>query len=349
VTEEIPPEAHKSPLKILLIAGGIFIFLLLLGAGGFFLVNPPLSPANQTQTVDAIRVGVLSTMTAQAHIETQVAESIYQTMTALAPTSTPTPTSSPTPLPTPTSAFPAGTLKQNPGDGEQLVFIPAGEFTMGINTKSIPGPENPAHTVYTNPYWIYQTQVTNAMFAKCMAAGICVKQVGNVDPHFANPAYANHPVVYVTWDEALGYCAWQGGRLPTEAEWEKAARGTSNRFFPWGEISAGPDVTNADNSVGDTTAVGSYPKYPSFYGLLDMGGNVREWVMDWYSETYYQESPKDNPTGPATGQKKVLRGASFSDPYPFSQTVRRLSHAPGSPGINRGFRCVIPVNNIKIP
>lgn len=337
MSEHPPSDERKSLVRFALIAGGVVFLLILMGVGGFFLVNPPLSPANQTQTVDAILAGAVSTMTAQAQMKTYVAESINKTMTALAPTATSTP------LPTPTSAFPAGTLKQSPGDGVQLVFIPAGEFTMGSNSASGKlGPENPAHTVYTDAYWIYQTQVTNAMFAKCFDAGVCLKHVGALDTHFTNPAYANHPVVYVTWDEALAYCKWQGGRLPTEAEWERAARGTSDRFYPWGEITAGADVTNANNTVGDTTAVGSYPKYTSFYGLLDMGGNVREWVMDWYSETYYQESPKNNPTGPETGTKKVLRGAGFYDPYPYAQTVRRFAHVPDSPGINRGFRCVIP-------
>jgi formylglycine-generating enzyme required for sulfatase activity len=343
MSETIPPEEKKSSLRIIIITVVSLFGIILLGAGGFFLVNPPQSPADQTQTAEAVRDAVLITMTARAQIETEVAFSIFQTMTALAPTSTPTITPTATPPATPTNAFPPGTLQQNPGDGEQLVFIPAGEFTMGTNASSAQALEKPAHTVYTDPFWIYQTQVTNAMFAKCIAAGSCVKGAGGVDPHFTNPTYANHPVVYVTWDEAISYCAWQGGRMPTEAEWEKAARGTSSRFYPWGEISAGPEITNANNSVGNTTAVGSYPKYPSFYGLLDMGGNVREWVMDWYSETYYSESPKYNPTGPADGAKRVLRGASYFDPYEMAQSTNRLAHAPGSAGNNRGFRCVIPI------
>jgi len=343
MSETIPPEKRKFSLKIILIISVVILGVILLATGGFLLVNPPLSPVKQTQTVEAAKVIVISTMTAQARIETEVAFGIYQTMTAQAPTFTPTVTNTPTPAATPTNAYPPGTLQLNPGDGVQLVFIPAGEFTMGSNTKGVQGPENPAHTVYTDPFWIYQTQVTNAMFMKCMEAGSCQKPAGEVDEHDTNPLFANHPAVYVTWDEALSYCTWQGGRLPTEAEWEKAARGTSDRFYPWGEISKAPYIANVDNLIGTTTQVGSFAKYPSFYGLLDMGGNVREWVMDWYSETYYSESPKYNPTGPADGDRKVLRGASYFDPYEMAQSTNRLAHAPGSAGINRGFRCVIPI------
>jgi sulfatase modifying factor 1 len=226
----------------------------------------------------------------------------------------------------------------NPKDGEEMVFIPAGEFMIGANTSF-------AHEVYTDPYWAYQTQVTNAMFTRCVEAGQCNKSALSVDIHYADPTFAQHPVVYVTWYDALHYCRTQGGRLPTEAEWEKAASGPSGRFYPWGEITAGPELTNADNSVGDTTPVGTYAKYPSYYGLYDMGGNVREWVMDWYSENYYGVSPWNNPTGPETGEKKVLKGAGFFDPYPYAQTAGRTGHVPSSPGINRGFRCVIPIKN----
>jgi formylglycine-generating enzyme required for sulfatase activity len=224
----------------------------------------------------------------------------------------------------------------NSKDGEQMVFVPAGEFKIGASTAF-------AHAVFTDPFWAYQTQVTNEMFARCVEAGQCHKSAQEVDTHYADPAYAQHPVVYVTWYDALQYCQAQGGRLPSEAEWEKAAAGTSGRFYPWGEITAGPELTNADNSVGETTAVGTYAKYPSYYDLYDMGGNVREWVMDWYSEAYYRESEWDNPAGPETGEKKVLKGAGFFDPYPYAQTAARTGHVPGSPGINRGFRCVIPI------
>ena len=226
--------------------------------------------------------------------------------------------------------------KSNPKDVAPLVFVPAGAFKIGANTSF-------AHEVYTDPFWAYQTQVTNAMFARCVEKGECKKSALQVDMHYPDPAYAQHPVVYVTWYDALEYCQAQGGRLPTEAEWEKAASGTSGRFYPWGEISAGPDLTNADNVVGDTTPVGTYADYPSYYGLFDMGGNVREWAMDWYSEPYYGESPWDNPSGPQTGEKKVLKGAGFFDAYPYAQTSGRTGHVPGSPGINRGFRCIIPI------
>ncbi len=145
-------------------------------------------------------------------------------------------------------------------DGMVMVEIPAGEFNMGKDDDII-GADSPRHTVYLDTYWIDKTDVTNEMFAKCVQAGKCTFNIQHAatDIHFGNPDYADHPVVYVTWYQAVAYCQWAGRRLPTEAEWEKAARGTDGRIFPWGRKPVDSRLANYNDVVGDTTPVGNYP------------------------------------------------------------------------------------------
>ena len=277
--------------------------------------------------------------------------SIEQTLTAI-PTITPaimaegTPISAELPEFTAT-AIPAPNSSEgetlNPLDGMRLIYIPAGEFLMGSSKydRDLETNEVPQHSVTLDAYWISRTQVTNAMYNQCVAAGACVYSASHeINPRYLDPAYSDHPVVYVTWQSAVNYCTWSGGRLPTEAEWEKAARGTDGQKFPWGNDSAAAELANAGNVIGDTTPTGQYPDGASPYGVLDMGGNVREWVWDWYDPYYYQYALENNPAGPAEGEKKVLKGASFSDIYRFTRPANRLAHDPTSPGANRGFRCV---------
>jgi formylglycine-generating enzyme required for sulfatase activity len=225
-------------------------------------------------------------------------------------------------------------------DSMVMVEIPAGEFNMGKDDDII-GADSPRHTVYLDTYWIDKTDVTNEMFAKCVQAGKCTFNIQHAatDIHFGNPDYADHPVVYVTWYQAVAYCQWAGRRLPTEAEWEKAARGTDGRIFPWGRKPVDSRLANYNDVVGDTTPVGNYPLGASPYGLLDMAGNVRQWVADWFSDLFYRNSPLQNPLGPGMGEKRVLRGGSFKDPANGVRVTARFEHVPGSAGMNRGFRC----------
>lgn len=227
-------------------------------------------------------------------------------------------------------------------DGMVQVYIPAGEFLMGSRQDKGAG-RLKAHMVYLDAYWIDQTEVTNAMYARCVADGACWPPA-SVNPYFGKAEYADHPVVYVGWQKAQEYCRWVGGRLPTEAEWEKAARGTDGRRYPWGNKRPTDSLLNFNGTHGQPQSAYAYLTGISPYGLLNMAGNVREWTADWFSETYYEVSSYKNPQGPSSGEVKSLRGGAYWDDAKQVQTFYRLSHDPTSPGENRGFRCVEEAN-----
>jgi len=180
--------------------------------------------------------------------------------------------------------------------------------------------ELPAHDVTLDAFWIDQVEVTNGMYGLCAEAGVCRPPVkvnsDNRDDYFGNPEFADYPVVYISWYDASAYCGWAGRRLPTEAEWERAARSDDMRNYPWGNEPPNAENSNSNNIVGDTTRVGSYVIGASPFGALDMGGNVWEWVADFYQPKYYAESPSANPLGPDGGglnHLRVIRGGSYQD------------------------------------
>lgn len=232
----------------------------------------------------------------------------------------------------------------SPVDGMIQVLVPAGEFEMGTDEKNAQK-NRPAHRVALPSFWIDQTEVPNEAYAKCVEAGACTHPGGAANPFFDKAKYAKHPVVYVSWNAADAYCRWAGRRLPTEAEWEKAARGTDGRNYPWGNNSPDERLVNFDLGLGAPLPVDRYTLGASPYGALNMAGNVREWVADWFHEFYYIVSPRENPQGPPSGDLKSLRGGSYLDGEFEIRVFNRFSHEPLSGGINRGFRCASDAEN----
>jgi formylglycine-generating enzyme required for sulfatase activity len=215
-----------------------------------------------------------------------------------------------------------------------MVYVLAGEFIMGSDEGDID--EQPMHTVYLDAFYIDRTEVTNAQYRECAEAGACSQPQDTV--WYNDPNRAEHPVVWVSWCQANDYCRWAGERLPTEAEWEKAARGTDGRTYPWGE---GIDCDRAQYSEcgGGTVPVGSKPQGASPYGALDMAGNVWEWVADWYDSGYYSRSPGRNPPGPDYGRYRVLRGGSWYDGQRDARCAIRFLYNPWIRFNDVGFRC----------
>ena len=281
------------------------------------IINSPTSP--QTQVVSATHTPT----------PTITFNMINSTPTKML---TPTPTLMLKPKPT------IGSTQISPKDGMAMVYVPEGAFEMGSKTMSSGYPdEKPIHTVYLDAFWIDQTEVTNAMYADCVADGSCKNMADYMD----ETGKKGHPVVGVDWYNAHAYCEWAGRRLPSEAEWEKAARGTDGRTYPWGEgISCSLANYKPENyCVGDTSAVGSYPNGASPFGALDMAGNVREWVQDWYDSDYYNNSPSSNPTGPSSGDSRVLRGGSWDINSWVMRLALRYWYVPTFAEDYLGFRC----------
>jgi formylglycine-generating enzyme required for sulfatase activity len=220
--------------------------------------------------------------------------------------------------------------------------------------------EKPLHLVNLAAYWIDKTEVTNAMFARFVSATGYSTEIENrgggaiwtgttwsfvsgsswkqpLGP--SSTGQAEYPVVQVTWNDAAAYCGWLGRRLPTEAEWEKAARGEQARLYPWGNNPPESTLANYGDLLGGIAPVGNYPGGASPYGALDMAGNVYEWVQDWYSDSYYSAAPADDPPGPASGSYKVLRGGSWQLDAATLRAYAREVSRPNAGNSNIGFRC----------
>jgi serine/threonine-protein kinase len=234
-------------------------------------------------------------------------------------------------------------------DDMVMVFVPSGEFEMGSTDGQ--RDERPVHTVALDSFWIDSTEVTNGQYQRCVEAGVCLLpwhvDSRTRDTYYDDSAYTEYPVVKVGWLDATHYCEWAGVRLPTEAEWEYAARGSEGRIYPWGDDE--PDCEKANYWAGDegcardTAAVGSYPAGVSWCGAYDMAGNVWEWVADIYGE--YPTERQVNPAGAAAGRYRVLRGGSwFNDAFSMRTANRdrdpaQTPYAEGRGFYSTGFRC----------
>jgi formylglycine-generating enzyme required for sulfatase activity len=224
-----------------------------------------------------------------------------------------------------------------PVDEPGMVHVPAGEFVMGSEWGE--WDEEPRHIVYLDAFYIDKYETTVEEYQRCIDARRCDPQAFRSDRTVMGP---RQPVVAVGWDDAVRYCQWAGKRLPTEAEWEKAARGTDERRWPWGDEWHRDRVNlhGPEEGFAATAPVGSFPENVSPYGAYDMAGNAWEWVWDFHGKHYYRESPRENPKGPKTGDRRVMRGGSWLYDVPFfTMTTNR---SPGRPLVHKiyvGFRC----------
>jgi formylglycine-generating enzyme required for sulfatase activity len=339
------------------------LFVLVIG-----IMNVHISGCRVSESTQAAVIVTKEQPNIQMHISTvQTSITVLQTQT-LTPKpienrlATPEFSKTVPPSVTPSPTLSPGENQVSPSDEMVIVFIPAGEYLMGSLETDIGADydELPQHLVYLNSYWIDQTVVTNAMYAHFlnemgnqiedrstwMDAGdddvLIVQQDGIWKP---KEGFENHPAVEVTWFGARAYCQWAGRRLPTEAEWEIAARGAlpggdNDRIYPWGdEISC--DKAQYANCGGGLLPVNSKPAGASPTGVLGLSGNTWEWISDWYADDYYAESPLENPKGPSEGVTRVLRGGSWEYDWKHLRSANRRHNGPSVSMHDYGFRCVV--------
>lgn len=251
-----------------------------------------------------------------------------------------------------------------------MALIPEGEFTMG-SEAGFPD-EMPVHPVWVDAFYLDLLEVTNGQYLDCVEAGACdpprredccTESPGTYvkwPEYFGNPEFDAHPVIFITWFDAYDFCTWRGARLATEAEWEKASRGTDARTYPWGNEEPTPDLLNFLWPEGDfesqrprysTAPVGSYPLGASPYGVLDLAGNVYEWLWDRYEARYYERTPYDNPTGPQHGDYRLTRGGSFwNQAFRNRSANRNNAYIPASSyHFDGGVRCALDVPGHEPP
>lgn len=241
---------------------------------------------------------------------------------------------------------------------KEMVSVPAGEFEMGCKAEDgvycLPG--TTPHKVFLDSFKIDKYLVTFNRYQRCIDSGQCSEPYMGAACNFGMSWAGNHPVNCITYKQAEDVCRFEGKRLPTEAEWAKAARGPESFLFPWGNTPA-PScdrvVMNEKRNkkmgpgcgAGTTQPVGSKPDGASPYGVMDMAGNVFEWTSDWYSETYFSNSPTKNPKGPANGNAKVLRGSAWTARFKDGVALTvRTAYAPQGQGYVVGARCAVSID-----
>ncbi|MBI5499825.1 MAG: formylglycine-generating enzyme family protein [Deltaproteobacteria bacterium] len=241
-------------------------------------------------------------------------------------------------------------------------YVPCGPVLLGSDTGEGDGDEEPEHVVDVSAYCMDTDEVTNGGFAECVAAGGCTAPHADGSAtrasYYSHPSYAAYPVIAVDRDQAEAYCRWVGKRLPTEAEWEKAARGgceiaapsgcgsEDERTYPWGEDEPTCTLANFAGCAGDTDRGGARPAGASPYGVRDLAGNVQEWVADWYAATIYTACGAGgcvDPGGPPTGTERVFRGGAWESAVAYLRNANRFRQVPGYSDEHLGFRCVAPV------
>jgi formylglycine-generating enzyme required for sulfatase activity len=349
------PKLAKPVFPKILWFGTLIVILLFCSWGAYELAprQPTPNPYYLTESAGLTQfpMQTQSAGLTQFPMQTQLAERTqsagltqFPMQTQLANISNPPPTFPPNPG--------IGSTMISEKDGMVMVFVPAGEFTMSSDTGE--SDEKPVHQVYLDSFWIDQTEVTNAMYAKCVYENQCdpPKKLSSLtrSNYFGNSEFDTYPVLYVDWNMANAYCSWAGRRLPTESEWEKAARGTDGRTYPWGNTFGGTLVnfcdtncsfSNANKSFNDGYAdvapVGSYPSGQSPYGALDMAGNVGEWVSSLYqSYPYSADDGREDLSAPGT---RVLRGGSWLNSGSNVRSAYRLWSIPANSDFDLGFRC----------
>ncbi len=266
-----------------------------------------------------------------------------------------------------------GDTTTRPADGMTMLFVPAGAFDMGSTDAEIKDAialcrehyspcnqwyydrEAPLHTVTLDAYWIDQTEITNAQFRRCVQDGACTKPVDckKGEPTYPILEFSDHPVVCADWSQAQAYCEWAGARMPTEAEWEYASRGSTRSIFPWGDSFQGNrlnycdqncDQSHADQRFDDgfarTAPASAFPDGQSWCGALGMGGNVSEWTEDWFGS--YSPETSTNPAGPSSGDQKMIKGCSWFYPPAYCRGSLRASAPQTTRFDYLGFRCATP-------
>lgn len=383
------PPASRQQRKPLSFLTGIIIFLaalICLGAIALFVQQyrtnqlpaaiatfiPGYASSSETalpSVTPGFRVTIIPTQTPRI-TATEADPSVTPAVgvTAL-PETTQTGESTPTPRAQPTRSGSTGAPSIDENHITQndvtMVYVPGGTFAMG--TTDFPS-ESPVHNVTLRPYYIDQYEVTNSAWKACVDAGECDLPADTVafdgTPYYGITAYDDYPVIYISWTSANAYCSWRGARLPTEAEWEMAARWDPDTKqvteYPWGNEWDESNLNYCDSSclIPDfrdnlydddwplTSPVGTFEDGVSPLGVYDMAGNVAEWVADWFSRSYYEDSPATDPTGPSSGEVRVVRSGGWSLDDFWNRSTARNYFEPSSEVASIGFRCAVSADEI---